>query len=256
MIFTLILFLGCSEPSQLPVTEKKIKEPDVSGNIQNSNIPTEKPFVDEEEPKEEHDQPKAEFAEITESTENGRPVIVHRYSTIILCNGLPAISNYAENVISVTDPEDGELSYNNIGGIGAVTSEEDLNKTIYPEDNPEAVAAVGFPFYFSIGTNLLQGSPGTVPVMTVAYDSQGQVSYKEYEIIYIAAEPNEAIDEITVLVDGLRVRNTPSISGDAIGNVWKSARYYIYEKVEESGYTWYRIGNDMWIADNGEWLEF
>ena len=191
-----------------------------------------------------------------EEPENDRPVITHRYSTVILCDDLPGISYYAENVISVIDPEDGELQSYNIGGVVGPYSEDDMDRWRHPEDNPEIVQAHGSPFFYSMGFRLWQGSVGTVPVVTVAYDSLGQVSYEEYEIIYIEQYPDDAIKEATVLVDGLRVRKTPSASGEILGNVWKNAGYYIYESTEKDGYTWYRIGDDMWIADNGEWLEF
>ena len=31
---------------------------------------------------------------------------------------------------------------------------------------------------------------------------------------------------------------------------------HAYETRENGGYTWYRVGNNMWIADqNGEWVK-
>ncbi len=54
-------------------------------------------------------------------------------------------------------------------------------------------------------------------------------------------------------IQDINVRNSPSTgSGTDTGkNVYPGDKVTIYETTQSGGYTWYRIGDNEWIADNG-----
>ena len=62
---------------------------------------------------------------------------------------------------------------------------------------------------------------------------------------------------ITVLTDQLRIRNFPSTKyGEVVGQVKQNGNYELVgDVVQNEGYTWYYIGYDQWIADDGTWLD-
>ena len=68
-------------------------------------------------------------------------------------------------------------------------------------------------------------------------------------------ERNENINQVRVLVDNLRVRTGHSTNNQVIGFVQKGAMYNDLESYTDGTYTWHRIDENQWIADNGEWLE-
>ena len=68
-------------------------------------------------------------------------------------------------------------------------------------------------------------------------------------------EENEFIGRLVVLTD-LNVRPMPSTNGDPIDAVYYGQEFDVYEKTEAGGYTWYRIGEGRWIADNGTFVRF
>lgn len=67
-------------------------------------------------------------------------------------------------------------------------------------------------------------------------------------------ERDEYKDQIEVKegITELRVRMTPSLSGELIGYA-KEGYYNYYEIVDVDGYNWYRIADREWIAYNEEW---
>ena len=68
-------------------------------------------------------------------------------------------------------------------------------------------------------------------------------------------ERNENISQIRVIVDNLRVRTSSSINSSVIGFVQNKGIYNDLEVCKDNNYTWHRIADNQWIADNGEWLE-
>lgn len=78
-----------------------------------------------------------------------------------------------------------------------------------------------------------------------------------------SGNPSEGFDltvrdwpsEIVVLVDALRIRQTPSTTGEAIGMTERGQHYYPFDSRRAEGYTWYKIGQNEWIADdNGKYV--
>ena len=62
---------------------------------------------------------------------------------------------------------------------------------------------------------------------------------------------------IEVIADaGINVRSGPDVSNEKYYTAGKGQQFYAYETRENGGYTWYRVGDNMWIADqNGEWVK-
>ena len=63
---------------------------------------------------------------------------------------------------------------------------------------------------------------------------------------------NTSSNQIYVNTTDLRVRNKPATSGNILG-LAKKGYYNYYATSYANGYTWYRIGTDMWIAHNDNW---
>lgn len=65
---------------------------------------------------------------------------------------------------------------------------------------------------------------------------------------------NAALGKITITIDRINIRSTPSTASDSAGTVNQNETYDYYETTESEGYTWYRIGENQWIADAGDWV--
>ncbi len=72
------------------------------------------------------------------------------------------------------------------------------------------------------------------------------------------AVPEDAIGAVYVKIDELYIRSMPSTDGNTPKRfAEKDGVYYVYDIVQDDEYTWYRIGEDEWIADHDrEWAEF
>lgn len=70
-----------------------------------------------------------------------------------------------------------------------------------------------------------------------------------------AVKRDENKDQVKVLVNALSVRKEPSTSGVKIGTAVKGGIYNFYEVKDNEGYTWYRIADSQWVANNGKYLE-
>ncbi len=53
----------------------------------------------------------------------------------------------------------------------------------------------------------------------------------------------------------VNIRTSPEIKDDNIvGVIGDNFHVGVYESVYDGTYTWYRFGEDLWVADNGEWF--
>lgn len=69
----------------------------------------------------------------------------------------------------------------------------------------------------------------------------------------VTAEPS--LGTVTVAIESINIRSLPSTSGDALGKAKNGTSYEILDKESAEGYTWYKIGEDQWIADkDGTWV--
>ena len=69
-------------------------------------------------------------------------------------------------------------------------------------------------------------------------------------------EDADNVIRIENITGKINIRNIPSTSGEKLGSFQKGEIIYAFETKEAEGYTWYRIGQDRWVADkNGEWIK-
>ena len=73
----------------------------------------------------------------------------------------------------------------------------------------------------------------------------------------ITGEVTAIIGSVTIKVTNLNSRSIPSTSGEKLAKVKDGQTYTVYDIAYGEGYTWYRIGEDRWIADqDGKWVDF
>lgn len=66
---------------------------------------------------------------------------------------------------------------------------------------------------------------------------------------------NELTNQLQVLVEQLRVRTEPNTNAAILGFAVEDAIYNHLETKVSGGYTWYKLANKAWIADNGSWIK-
>ena len=69
-------------------------------------------------------------------------------------------------------------------------------------------------------------------------------------------EKSEPLGTLTVHVADLNFRTGPDPSYEAVGNSVPNSAYPVYETTEASGYTWYRIDENVWLPSEGTWATF
>ena len=69
------------------------------------------------------------------------------------------------------------------------------------------------------------------------------------------AVKDDSKNQIKVLVSNLRIRVEPSINSKIIGYAKKNGIYNNLDIHKDSNYTWHKIADGQWIADNGKWLK-
>ena len=68
-------------------------------------------------------------------------------------------------------------------------------------------------------------------------------------------ERDESKDQLKVVTTDLRVRENHSVDSEKIGVAQTNGIYNYYEAYEDDEFTWYRIADNQWLANNGKWLE-
>lgn len=77
--------------------------------------------------------------------------------------------------------------------------------------------------------------------------------YDYQEFITVEGVPrNEEVNQLQIKIDKLRVRKEPSLSGAILGLVVNGDYYNDLETKEADTYTWHRIADGMWVADDKE----
>lgn len=99
---------------------------------------------------------------------------------------------------------------------------------------------------------------------TYVYESQkissnasaikGLLYFKESNIAK-PVEKNNNYNQIKVLAKELRIRKEPNTNSEKLGVVETNGIYNFFETFEDEKYTWYKIANEQWVADNGSYLE-
>ncbi|MCR4633859.1 MAG: hypothetical protein K5648_07030 [Erysipelotrichaceae bacterium] len=77
-----------------------------------------------------------------------------------------------------------------------------------------------------------------------------------YGVVTKLGEPADQLIRIENITGKINIRDKASTKGEKLGTYQKGEIVYAYETVEAEGYTWYRIGENKWVADkNGEWIK-
>lgn len=64
---------------------------------------------------------------------------------------------------------------------------------------------------------------------------------------------NENNNQLKVNYDDLRVRKAPATNQAILGMAQKDGIYNFYETKDAGGYTWYKIADNQWVANQGTW---
>jgi len=65
---------------------------------------------------------------------------------------------------------------------------------------------------------------------------------------------DESKNQLKVNVDDLRIRNNSSTSSEILGIATLNGIYNYYDKIENEGYTWYKIADNEWVANLDNWI--
>ena len=70
-------------------------------------------------------------------------------------------------------------------------------------------------------------------------------------------EENKVLGEAKVRDDiSLNIRSAPSTDAEIVGAATGGETFEVLEESKDDTYTWYRIGEDRWIASDGTWITF
>jgi hypothetical protein len=97
------------------------------------------------------------------------------------------------------------------------------------------------------------------------YNFSSQYTFKGFiycplEFVYKTGSPvvrNSKVDQVEVIADSLNVRPTASTSGYSEGYCVPGI-YNVLDSFDDGIYKWYRIGDQMWVANNKDntWCKF
>ena len=87
----------------------------------------------------------------------------------------------------------------------------------------------------------------------------GTDEWTSYEAISLieadpAADAPAKTMELTVIVDNLNIRSGAGLNEPIVSKAVNGKTYTAQETVQAQGYTWYRIGENQWIAGNPDWI--
>lgn len=138
-----------------------------------------------------------------------------------------------------------------------------------------AAAAVGLYLYLVMNKAKPAVTPQTKPAETQETETVPEETEKPAETEQKPAETEEKPEEkpeetpseteatgdvvgsAEVIVDELRIRSGSGTGFDEVDVAPYGAVYDVYEVRSDNEYMWYRIGEDMWIADSeGSWVTF
>lgn len=81
-------------------------------------------------------------------------------------------------------------------------------------------------------------------------------TYRNKIANYDAELESTSIGKVVVNVSDLNIRSQAGTAGSLVGNADEGKTYYVFEVTKDDSYTWYRIGEDQWIADDGTWVTY
>lgn len=67
---------------------------------------------------------------------------------------------------------------------------------------------------------------------------------------------SSVVGTVTVNVSGLNIRSSASTAGEKVGTAESGKSYDVLSTSNDGTYTWYQIGENQYIADNGSWCTY
>ena len=88
-------------------------------------------------------------------------------------------------------------------------------------------------------------------------NENGIISDNPDEELETATVNKDDIGTIKIITAALRIRSGPGTEYEQVSLAYMGDMFKVYEKTNNNGYNWYRIGNGQWVADkNGEYVLF
>ena len=78
--------------------------------------------------------------------------------------------------------------------------------------------------------------------------------YIKYSTNVNPSPKDEKVDQIKINVSNLSIRKEPSETSERLGFLEKDKYYNFYEEKKEGNYDWYNIGQNLWVANQGEYI--
>ena len=76
-----------------------------------------------------------------------------------------------------------------------------------------------------------------------------------YGVVTKLGEPADQAFKIENITGKINIRKAPATDAEKVGTFQKGEILYAFETRQSEGYTWYKIGEDRWVADkDGEWI--
>ena len=160
-------------------------------------------------------------------------------------------------IYAVFEPIEYKITYDTNGGLNSSSNPKTYTIETYAYlTEPTKNGYIFEGWYDENGNKVLAivGSKQTGDLKLTAKwrkDYNGEYSYK------VSTYNQSAIGSITITGDNVKVRDYPSTTyGNKIGLVHKGYSYNVYEKEYNDNYTWYKIGDSMWIPNDGSWVSY
>ena len=87
-------------------------------------------------------------------------------------------------------------------------------------------------------------------------DEKNNVESESTETVLVfddAVDASENKEEYRYILSEIRIRSEATKSGEIVGHVYEGEHYKVLDTKINEDLTWYCIGDDKWIADDGTW---
>ena len=93
--------------------------------------------------------------------------------------------------------------------------------------------------------------------MSSSYKYLGCINNPAVKVVSVVSpvDKDETKNQFKVVATELRVRKDHNTTATVIGTVKTNAIYNYLDIYKDSKYTWYKIADEQWVADNGKYLE-